>query len=227
MSGRMLRLVAGSSVQRSFINPAITHSSIINHQIINHQWLGFVCEPLTDVVHVLDRAHQPVMSFGGHGSALGQLDRPSDAALVVLDRTESTGDPVVAVADRGNDRVQLFEIDGAPLAVIAGDRWPRNPGWSPRAAWPFFRVASIPRLSSPTRLEWHAPFLDVTCASGIVRIHLAGALLPDFEQWLAEASSDELARALRRFSSPRHTADVPADYVRRIAARLQPESLIA
>ena len=58
----------------------------------------------------LDDAGNILSSFGSRGSAVGQMDEPTDMAI------SSTG--VIYVADRGNNWVQAFNREGVFLYVI-------------------------------------------------------------------------------------------------------------
>src|SRR5258706_2945430 len=80
----------------------------------------YLCDPDNHAIDVLDGSGQPVFSFGGQGCGPGQLDTPVDVAILTLDGSEiaSASDAVLAVAERGNNRVQLFELDGGWLGII-------------------------------------------------------------------------------------------------------------
>jgi hypothetical protein len=201
---------------------------------------AYLCDPESHCVHVLDQDFAPLFSFGGHGSGLGQFDAPSDAAIVWIDASSPTDcaadTAVLVVADCGNDRIQLLELDGAPICAIGEERpslgaasFPRPSaltGWPMRAGWPFFRLASVPRLLNPSRLEWRAPYLDVACAGAtMVRVDLAAALLPDFSTWIAHESPATLRQAYRRFAMDPHRAEIPNICLVEIAERLQPQRL--
>lgn len=104
-----------------------------------------------------------LFAFGRRGSDLGSFDTPVDIALVAPTFDADTGlGPVhgfwLAVADYGNARVQIFELDGTLVDVLTGADL--DYGWR------------------PCRLTWRAPFLQV---SGVeragCRVHLAAALL--------------------------------------------------
>jgi len=189
---------------------------------------AYLCDPEGHCIDVLDQDYHPLFSFGGHGSALGQFDSPSDVAIVWLDETapaDHTSDTaVLAIADRGNHRLQLCELDGAPICAIGGPAAGNAPtGWPARAGYPFFRLGGPTPLSFPSRLEWRSPYLDVVCAgTTMVRIDLATALLPDFETWVRDAPASELRNAFRRFALHPHKAEVPAACLVDIAERLQP-----
>jgi hypothetical protein len=118
---------------------------------------------------------------------------------------ESSGDGIdlVAVADRGNHRVQIFEPEGQLVAIIGAPAGAPVAGTDfrdARAGWPFFRVGGDPRLEAPVRLEWADPLLVVVGADGSrTPIDLAAALLPSFDAWLATASRPMLAAAHHYF----------------------------
>jgi hypothetical protein len=109
---------------------------------------------------------------------------------------------LVAVADRMNHRVQIFEPAGQFLTALGG----ASPAGRPaddrvatpteRDGWPFFRVTSDLQFNEPTRLRWRAPVLEVTEASGATHcVDLAYAMLPRFEAWLASATLHALVAA--------------------------------
>jgi hypothetical protein len=190
---------------------------------------AYLCDPEGHYIHVLDQDFKPLFSFGGLGSKLGQFDTPSDVAIVWIDASSpsdcTTETAVLVVADRGNHRIQVLELDGAPICAIGADgpAPSRLSGWPIRAGWPFFRLAPAPRLSNPSRLEWNAPYLDVACAgAAMVRVDLAAALLPDFKSWIAQAPPAALRQAFRRFAMDPHRAEVPNTCLLEIAERLQP-----
>ena len=121
----------------------------------------YLCDPDTHSIDVLDGSGQPVFSFGGQGKGAGQLDTPVDVAILTLDGSEiaSASDAVLAVAERGNNRVQLFELDGGWLGIIEDS----------------LREA----LWLPSRLESDARHLRVTSSMGVVaRIDVSAALMP-------------------------------------------------
>ncbi|MBV9763089.1 MAG: hypothetical protein JO340_21180 [Acidobacteriaceae bacterium] len=60
-----------------------------------------------------------VKTFGGKGSAPGQLDCPHG---IVLDTRGSQ--PILMVADRANHRIQTFDLDGQHLSFIDGTNLP-------------------------------------------------------------------------------------------------------
>jgi hypothetical protein len=188
---------------------------------------AYVCDPVNHCIDVVDAQARPLFSFGGFGPRRGQFNAPADVAIVSTD----PGDPsltedsaVLAVADRGNHRVQFFELDGASLSSIEGPVSPRpRTGWPARSGWPFFRLATIPRLVLPSRLEWRPPFLDVTTVGGaIVRLNMLSALLPGFNEWLGRASSTVLRHALDHFLQEPYRDEIPMSYLQRIAERLKP-----
>jgi hypothetical protein len=195
---------------------------------------AYLCDPDAHCIHVLDQDYRPVFSFGGYGSSLGQFDTPTDVAIIWIDVSapaECTADTaVLVVADSGNHRLQLFDLDGVAIGVLGGGTvgiaaW-SSAGWPIRAGWPFFRLADLPVLAFPSRLEWRAPYLDVACSGAtMVRLDLAAALLPDFRAWVQEAPPSALRQAFRRFASDPTRADVPAACLLQIVERLQPVPL--
>jgi len=96
----------------------------------------YICDPKTHTIDVLDRKGRPLFSFGGFGSRLGQLDTPTDVAVIRLDTADSSGETIDAglliVADQGNHRLQLFELDGVAIGEIGGHAGAWIPGRFPR-----------------------------------------------------------------------------------------------
>ena len=66
-------------------------------------------------INQYDATGRYLRTFGGKGSAAGQLDCPH--GLIVDERG---AEPVLLVADRGNRRLQSFTLDGRPLACYGG-----------------------------------------------------------------------------------------------------------
>lgn len=188
---------------------------------------AFVCDPVNHRINVVGERLQPLFSFGGLGSGAGQFREPSDVTIV----SAYSGSPeaveqatVLAVADCGNDRVQLFELDGAFIGVLEGSRradedvtdW-----WTDRAGAPLFRLKPIPALPEPSRLEWRPPFLDVvTKGEQTVSLNLEWALLPEFDVWLEFAPEPTLRDALSHFVAEPYRTQIPEYCLRQIAERL-------
>jgi hypothetical protein len=127
--------------------------------------LWYRCDPRTHHVVVTDDGGNAVRAFGGHGRGPGRLDTPLDLAFV---QPQFAGEHLpadsadaiwVAVADYGNRRVQVFELDGAVVGEVMLD------GDDSRA-WP------------PAAVAWRAPVLEIEGVEGArLRVHLSGALL--------------------------------------------------
>ncbi len=166
----------------------------------------YVCDSWNHRVQLFDEGGAPRGAFGRRGSGPGEFEVPSDIALVWPDTASevpATGPPLVAVADRWNNRVQVFDADGSHLVSIGGR--PPAPAFlngdepGTRAGFPFFRLSSDPVLWFPTRLVWRAPCLEVTGANGqVVSIDLAYAMLPDFDTWRRQANLEQLRDAHTR-----------------------------
>ena len=60
-----------------------------------------------------------IRTFGGKGTALGQLSTPHGIWL-----DNRTGSPLLMVADRSNNRVQRFALDGKPIDIVGGTTMP-------------------------------------------------------------------------------------------------------
>jgi hypothetical protein len=168
---------------------------------------SFAACPETSQIAVIDARGRLCEVFGEAGSGPGQFDQPSHV-IVVSPRFEGEdhhveGIALVAVADRGNNRVQIFEPEGQLVAIVgapAGSTEPATEWRDARAGWPFFRAGGDPRLDAPVRLEWADPLLVVVGADGSrTPIDLAAALLPSFDAWLATASRPMLAAAHHHF----------------------------
>lgn len=138
--------------------------------------MTYRCEPELHRVTVTDEFNRTVVAFGGFGRGLGRLNTPLDLAFV---RPEFFGEvlPVagpdavwLAVADYGNRRVQIFELDGAYVASIEIDE----------------------AIGAPCALAWHSPVLEIEGYEGVrARVHLTAALLcesstinPQPREWL-------------------------------------------
>ncbi|MCP3914341.1 MAG: hypothetical protein GY711_02160 [bacterium] len=73
-------------------------------------------------IHVYDKNHEYVKSFGGPGTEAGKLRTPH--GLLMDTRGE---EPVLVVADRENNRLQTFSLDGEHLSIVQeGLRRPCN-----------------------------------------------------------------------------------------------------
>jgi len=67
-------------------------------------------------IHQYDRERKYVRTFGGPGTELGQLRTPHGIWI-----DASGKEPVLLVADRENQRVQSFALDGKPLGIVVTD----------------------------------------------------------------------------------------------------------
>lgn len=140
--------------------------------------LTYRCEPEFHRITACNEFGHVVTSFGGLGRGLGRLNTPLDVAFV---RPEFFGEalPVagpdavwLAVADYGNRRVQLFELDGAYVASID--------------------TVSDMSIGAPCSLAWRSPILEIEGLEGArARVHLTAALLcgssevnPQPREWL-------------------------------------------
>lgn len=139
-------------------------SAIVRHARTGQQRV-YACDAAAHLVVIGDAAGRAVGAFGGRGTSVGRLDTPLDAVLV---HPNFGGEPLglagidtswLAVADYGNCRVQLFELDGAFVAALPLHD-DRGRPWAPCA------------------LAWRAPFLDVSGVDGArSRLYLSAALL--------------------------------------------------
>jgi hypothetical protein len=125
--------------------------------------LTFSCEPALHLVVVRAGAGAPRVAFGGFGRQPGAFDTPIDVTLVQPEffgeaqSMANTDSQYLAVADYGNARVQIFELDGSLVATL-------DEGFE--------------SIGRPTRLTWRAPFLEVEGLDGASTcMHLGAALL--------------------------------------------------
>jgi hypothetical protein len=126
--------------------------------------LTYRCDAGTHRVLVTDEFGRPAFSFGGRGSRPGQFHTPIDLAFV---RPEFAGEALptcgpdavwLAIADYGNRRVQILDLDGIHVGSIDLER----------------RIA----IGPPCGLFWRAPILEIDGVEGArTRVHLAAALL--------------------------------------------------
>lgn len=176
----------------------------------------FVCDAWNHRVQAFDGNGRFCFAFGCPGSGAGQFDVPSDVAVVKPRFAgedaddDDAGTAWLAVADRWNNRVQVFESDGTFVGSVGGTR-AAGAGRASlgRAGWPFFRLGPEPALWFPVRLAWKDERLEVVSASGLVlRIDLASAMLPDFDTWRRRATVADLRAARAAFAAAERT-DVP------------------
>lgn len=165
----------------------------------------YVADTWNHRIQVFDGNGQMKFAFGGLGNGRGQFRAPAD---LVIARPEMPweGDvaapAVLVVADQWNGRLQVFELDGTWLATFGGrNRGSASVGGNQDVTgWPFFRTTQVALPRDPSRLSWQAPYLVVTGGNGRnMRVDLAAALLPEFEEWQREARTGERAHALRYF----------------------------
>jgi len=127
--------------------------------------LRYRVDPIGHQVVVSDELGRVVRVFGGFGRLAGGLDTPLDVVFVRPEfagaglPVDAAGAVWVAVADYGNRRVQVFELDGTVVGAFAieladGGRW------------------------TPTGLSWRSPVLEVEGVEGArTTVHLSAALL--------------------------------------------------
>ncbi len=129
--------------------------------------LVFRCDPANHCVVVANENGAVLFAFGSLGDRPGEFNTPIDVALVApvfegepVDAIDPFDEPIVwlAVADYGNRRVQIFELDGAYVGSVDD-----------------IEHAAAAR---PCRLAWRAPMLEVETVDGRRgQVHLAAALL--------------------------------------------------
>jgi hypothetical protein len=126
--------------------------------------LTYTCEPDAHRVAVTDDSGRVLLAFGGRGRGPGALDTPLDLTFVrpifAGERLPLIGADAIwlAVADYGNRRVQIFELDGAPVGAID--------------------TLDHPELGAPCGVSWQAPILEIEGVEGArARVYLSAALL--------------------------------------------------
>ena len=127
--------------------------------------LVFRCDPEQHTVTALDHTGRVAFVLGRRGRELGQFDTPLDVAIV---RPEFFGEPMVpessdmvwlAIADYGNRRVQVLELNGAVVGSIRTDD-------------------GDAAIGAPCGLRWRSPLLEIEGADGArTNMHLSAALL--------------------------------------------------
>jgi DNA-binding beta-propeller fold protein YncE len=70
-------------------------------------------------VNVYDKDGKYLRTFGGKGTEAGRLDCPHG---IILD--DRTAQPFLMIADRGNNRIQTFTLEGEHIAFISGTNLP-------------------------------------------------------------------------------------------------------
>jgi hypothetical protein len=135
--------------------------------------LTYRCEPELHRITVRDGLGCLRFAFGGQGSGPGQFDTPLDVVLVAPEFDgEGLPDDApeaawLAVADYGNRRVQIFDLDGCLVGTV-GDTDGGESG-------------------PPCRLTWRAPTLVVDGVDGARTVmHLTAALLYDSTRYQGE-----------------------------------------
>lgn len=130
----------------------------------NGEHATYRCDTAAHRVTVTDEAGRVAFAFGSRGACPGQFESPMDLALVTPEfdgedlPTQLSAALWLAVADYGNERVQIFELDGCLVGSVDD-----------------IEQAAI---GHPCRLRWRAPILDVESTDGgHARIHLGAALL--------------------------------------------------
>lgn len=123
------------------------------------------CDTLGHRLVMLDDDGRVVRVVGGHGRKAGCFDTPLDVVVV---RPEFAGERLpldsadavwLAVADYGNRRVQILDLDGGVVGEVPID----GPDGAP---WP------------PTGLTWRSPVLEIEGVEGArTAVHLSAALL--------------------------------------------------
>jgi hypothetical protein len=126
--------------------------------------LAFHCDANQHRVVVTNGCGDMQWAFGTLGSGAGSFNTPLGLTLV---RPEFAGERLaadgpnaawLAVADYGNHRVQIFELDGAWVGTIDT------------------RDAGL--VGPPCVVRWCAPFLEIEGVDGArARVHLSAALL--------------------------------------------------
>jgi hypothetical protein len=153
---------------------------------------AYICNRLAHAIDVFDPDARLLLSFGSLGTLPGSFNDPADVLVIPFEPCLAglTNEPaLVAVADRENHRVQIFEPDGRLRAIL---------GWTrplSRFGRPLSRSTleiEIDNLALPSRLEWSSPWLEITTyGQRVVRVDLGR---------VCRASADAAARRLARRS---------------------------
>jgi len=155
---------------------------------------AFMCDPAAHCIDVVDQTARPMFSFGRLGYQPGEFNEPSDVIVLPTDgwlELVTEAPALVAVADRGNHRVQIFELDGVLLAVLKPGRHVRGLAGRTLSS-PLF--VELDGLIQPSRLAWRAPWLEITTyGQRLVRRQLAHAL---------KAAADGLVDRTTRTAAP-------------------------
>jgi DNA-binding beta-propeller fold protein YncE len=77
-------------------------------------------------INQYDSKGKYVCTFGGKGDEAGKLSCPHG---IIVD-TRHAGDPILTVADRGNNRIQRFTLEGKHIDFVAGTKMPCHFGCS-------------------------------------------------------------------------------------------------
>jgi hypothetical protein len=132
--------------------------------VVDGQQLVFRCDADRHLIVVTDAWGAIQWVFGERGGGAGSFDTPLGLTLV---RPEFRGERLpkdgmssawLAVADYGNRRVQIFELDGTWVATIG--------------------ASDAGLVGPPCALRWSAPFLEIEGVEGNrTRVSLSATLL--------------------------------------------------
>jgi hypothetical protein len=144
----------------------------------------YLCDRKNHFVDVVDQEARPLFSFGGLGERPGQFKDPCD--IVVIPPADQASPAVehalVAVADRGNGRVQIFDPMGTLVALLAPFE-----GKPRQAGEPELIRTSV--FGALTRLAWVPPVLVARSAQReVLRIDLGRAFAPIGQTMTARSS---------------------------------------
>jgi hypothetical protein len=132
--------------------------------VVDGQPIVFHCDADCHRVVVTDARGAIQWAFGERGEGAGSFDTPVGLTLV---RPEFRGECLpkagmssawLAVADYGNRRVQIFELDGTWVGTIG--------------------TSDAGLVGPPCALRWSAPFLEIEGVEGTrTRVSLSATLL--------------------------------------------------
>jgi hypothetical protein len=147
--------------------------------------LTYRVDPDTHRVTIHDDFGRLLFAFGGRGSGPAALDTPLDLTFVRPifsgERLPVSGPDAVwlAVADYGNRRLQIFELDGAHVGAV--------------------ELADQSGIGGPCALTWRPPVLEIQGVEGArARVYLSAALL------CSTAYPSPTARPPREWRHARH-----------------------
>ena len=78
----------------------------------------YVTDSRTHSVQVFDPTYNPIRTIGKRGAGEGELSFPVDAEIIAVSGTGTAGAQEIFVADQGNYRIQVYDLQGNWLRSI-------------------------------------------------------------------------------------------------------------